>query len=122
MSDGITSRWWTPWRRESRTSQHPMKRSKTRQWIHPAKTTFGFASDEEGDSQFTFDPPAEGFIVQRSDAVILNNLTFLGKVEDTAGFSSGLDAGGSGEDQEGESGIDEEDTYANQFLELYHTE
>ena len=81
--------------------------------------TFGFASDVEGDSQFTFDPPAEGFIVQRSDAVVLNNLTFLGAVEDTAGFSSGLGAGASGGEPEGASGIDTEDTYANQFLEIY---
>jgi len=85
------------------------------------ETTFGFASDVEGDSQYTFDPPAEGFIVQRSDAVILNNLTFLGSLETTAGFSSGLDAGGAAEAEAGESGggIDTEDTYANQFLEIY---
>ena len=83
------------------------------------ETTFGFATDVEGDSQFTFDPPAAGFIVQRSDAVVLNNLTFLGAVEDTAGFSSGLGAGASGGEPEGASGIDTDDTYANQFLEIY---
>lgn len=83
------------------------------------ETTFGFATDEEGDSQYTFDPPAEGFIVQRSDAVILNNLTFLGAVENTAGFSSGLDTGSTGAEPNETQGIDTDDTYANQFLEIY---
>ena len=83
------------------------------------ETTFGFATDEEGDSQYTFDPPAEGFIVQRSDAVVLNNLTFLGAVEDTAGFSSGLDTNSTGAEPSETQGIDTDDTYANQFLEIY---
>lgn len=80
--------------------------------------TFGFASDADGEEQFTFDPPSEGFIVERSDAVILNNLTFLGPVESTAGFSSGL-TGADSADPDSGSGIEPEDTYANQFLEIY---
>lgn len=80
--------------------------------------TFGFASDVDGEEQFTFDPPSEGFIVERSDAVILNNLTFLGPVETTAGFSSGL-TGADSADPDSGSSIEPEDTYANQFLEIY---
>lgn len=83
------------------------------------ETTFGVATDAEGNAQYTFDPPAEGFKVVRSDAVVLNNLTFLGAVEDTAGFSSGLDTGSTGAEPSEQSGIDTEDTYANQFLEIY---
>ena len=83
------------------------------------ETTFGVATDAEGSSQYTFDPPAEGFKVVRSDAVVLNNLTFLGAVEDTAGFSSGLGEGAAGVEGEDASGIDTEDTYANQFLSIY---
>jgi hypothetical protein len=83
------------------------------------ETTFGFASDFAGDSQYTFDPPAAGFKVVRSDAVVLSNLTYLGAVEDTAGFSSGLGEGASGVEGEGASGIDTDDTYANQFLSIY---
>ena len=81
--------------------------------------TFGFASDKAGDSQYTFSPPAAGFKVVRSDAVVLSNLTFLGAVEDTAGFSSGLGEGAAGGEPEGASGINTEDTYANQFLSIY---
>jgi len=79
--------------------------------------TFGFATDVELEEQYTFAPPSAGFKVVRSDAVVLSNLTYLGAVEDTAGFSSGLSTGS--ENPEGAGGIEPEDTYANQFLEIY---
>lgn len=80
--------------------------------------TFGFASDIDLEEQYTFAPPSAGFKVVRSDAVVLSNLTFLGAVETTAGFSSGLTSNES-EDPEAGNSIDAEDTYANQFLEIY---
>jgi len=79
--------------------------------------TFGFAIDEELQTQFIFSP-STNFVVVRTIPVLLENLEKLGVLQNTASFSTGLT-----EDANDGSGsvtaANTEDTYATQFNEIY---
>lgn len=78
--------------------------------------TFGFATDSELQNQFIFSPNTN-FVVIRNNSVLLENLERLGVLQNTASFSTGL-GDGTG-DTDVSVAVDTEDTYANQFNEIY---
>jgi hypothetical protein len=81
------------------------------------ETQFGFANNLALDDEFTFRPSAS-FKVIRSDAVVLENLTYLGVEQTTASFSSGL-ASGDGDDNSNTYGVIDNLSYAEAFAEIY---
>jgi len=78
--------------------------------------TFGFATDEDLENQFIF-TPTTNFVVIRNNGVLLENIAKLGVLENTASFSTGLGTGTDNNDST--VAVDQEDTYANQFQEIY---
>ena len=77
--------------------------------------TFGFATDEELNNQFNFSP-SEPFLVIRNDQVLLENFENLGIQQTTASLNVGLE---DNSDESFDADVDEEETYADQFLEIY---
>lgn len=78
---------------------------------------FGFATNVNLDDDYNFTPTGN-FVVIRSDAVVLANLTFLGVENTTASFSSGLE-GGDGDDDGGAFGIIDNLSFNEAFQEIY---
>jgi len=78
--------------------------------------TFGFATDEALQNQFIFSP-STNFVVTRNNSVLLENLERLGVLQNTASFSTGLGEGTQEDNAVGAA--DPDDTYANQFQEIY---
>lgn len=88
-------------------------------WIRESdgERVFGFATNFNLDDDFNFTPSGD-FVVIRSDAVVLANLTFLGVENTTASFSSGLESG-DGDDNEGSFGIIDGLSFNEAFQEIY---
>lgn len=84
------------------------------------ESTFGFSTDVNGANEYTFRPSGT-FIVTRPDAVVLENLTYLGVEQTTASLSSGLGDGdgGANDNDSSSNSLFSGDGFAGAFNEIY---